>query len=113
MMKQSESVDYASFIKRMKKISERDAGKDILLDLEAVSDETLSFFSDLMNAKSTAELDKYEDALLEESMKLLYESESILSYLTAYLEDKTILGNVSELKEQIRARRIRMCRRLL
>lgn len=113
MMQKTESVDYDFFLEGMKKIKERDKGKNILRDLQGVSKEALSFFTDLLNAESTSELDKYSDALLEESMKLLYESEALLSYVSSYLEDNTILGNTSELKEQIRARRIRMCRRLL
>lgn len=112
-MKQWESIDYNSFLEGMKKINERDKGKNILRDLQGVSKETLSFFSDLLNAKSTSELDKYSDALLEESMSILYESEALLAYLSGYLEDNTILSSPSALGEQIRLRRVRACRRLL
>lgn len=113
MLRQLESIDSDFFLEGMKKIKERDKGKNILRDMESVSDETLSFFSDLLNAKSTSELDKYSDALLEEGMKLLYESETILSYLSTYLEDNTILGSPAELSKQVKDRRVQTARRLL
>ena len=113
MKKYTESVDLDAFIEGMEKIKERYLGKDILRDLQSVSDETLSFFSDLLNAKNTSELDKYSDALLDEGMKLLYESEALLAYLSHYMEDDTILGMPNELAKQIQVRRIKTCRRLL
>lgn len=90
------------------------SGKDPLCDIENFSKETMAFFNDVVNAKSTSDLSAYSEATVEEAEKLLLEQKPVMTFVQNTLSDESILSrvNLKELKKQIGLRAL-ISRRVL
>lgn len=90
------------------------SGKDPLCDIENFSKETMAFFNDVVNAKSTSDLSAYSEATVEEAEKLLLEQKSVMTFIQNTLSDESILSrvNLKELEKQIGLRAL-ISRRVL
>ena len=90
------------------------SGKDPLCDIGDFSKETMAFFNDVVNAKSTSDLSAYSEATVEEAEKLLLEQKPVMTFIQNTLSDESILSrdNLSELERQIGLRAL-ISRRIL
>lgn len=108
-----QTLDFKVFQKGLEMVTANNKGKDPLKDVDGISPETLKFFEDLLNARSTSQLSKYSDEVMNEGMELIYGSEKIMSYISNYLDDETILRDRDTLVKAIQQRHLKSSRRLL
>lgn len=109
----NQMLDFQAVLNGLKEEKKKQNGDDPLKDLSNVSVETIQFFQDLLNATNTSQLRHYSDAILNDSMDLLYDSKTLLEYIQNYVEDTSILGDRDHMRKQIKARHLKSSRRLL
>lgn len=106
MAKETTYLDEDFFMQEFASIAKKNRNKDLLNDLEDVDEEILTFFKDLICARSTDDLKKYNTQLLDESWELLSKSKDLLTMLANMYENDTILGDFSRLKSAVSSRKV-------
>ncbi len=104
-------LDFGKFRKSFSKVKVDD---DPLNDLKEISDESLTFFRDLLNAESTDQLSRYSEKILAGKGEELFDNAlSLINCLYRGLNDETILGDPKDLCRKMNDLRLKRRRRLL
>ena len=111
MAEYSMRIDFAKLAKDMRKAGKHIKG-DPLEDID-YSQDSLDFFTDLLNAKTTQDLAKYSPKDLIEAERHIETSNTLLQIIKGMCDDQSILRDVSELSKKMGNLHLHRRRRLL